>query len=73
MFSSCLGGASCSGLSALGTAGSWVTPCLVYRWKPLWEFSLINPVWGYEFPGSLESCCQCSHSKGSGPSLSPGN
>ena len=27
---------------ALGSASSWVILCLVYRWKPLWEFSLIN-------------------------------
>ena len=38
----------------LGAAGSWVMPG-VYRWEPLWEFSLINTPWGQEFYGRLES------------------
>ena len=54
----------------LGAAGSWVMPG-VYRWRPLWEFSLINTPWGQEFYGSLESW-QHSHFKGSGPDLWPG-
>lgn len=29
----------------LGAAGSWVMPG-VYRWRLLWEFSLINTPWG---------------------------
>ena len=31
---------------ALGAAGSWVMPGLVYKWRPLWEFSLVNMSWG---------------------------
>ena len=27
---------------AQDTAGNWVMPSLVYRWLPVWEFSLIN-------------------------------
>ena len=27
---------------ARGAAGSWVMPGLVYKWSPLWEFSLID-------------------------------
>ena len=37
-----------------------------------WEFSLVNSPWGQEFPGSQESCCQCSYDKGLGPNLQPG-
>ena len=46
---------------------SWVMPGLGYRWRPSWEFSLINTPWGQEFSGILGSWTQLSHSKGSGP------
>ena len=29
---------------AAGTAGSWVMLSLIHRWRPSWEFSLINPL-----------------------------
>ena len=32
--------------SALGAASSWLMTVLIYRWKSLWEFSLINTLWG---------------------------
>ena len=31
---------------ALDAAGSCVMPGLVYKWRPLWEFSLVNTSWG---------------------------
>ena len=31
---------------ALGAASNWVMLSLVYRWRLLWEFSLINTPWG---------------------------
>ena len=31
------------------SAGSWVLPGLVYGWRPLWEFSLINTPWVRSF------------------------
>ena len=31
---------------ALGATGSLLMLCLVYRWRSLWEFSLINTPWG---------------------------
>ena len=33
----------------LHSAGSWVLPVLVYRWRPLWEFLLINTPWVRNF------------------------
>ena len=32
---------------ALDTTDSCVRAGLVYRWRPLWEFSLINTPWGH--------------------------
>ena len=49
---------------AQGATG-WVMPGLFLQWLPLCEFSLLDTTWG-EFSGSLGSCSQCSHSKGSG-------
>ena len=45
----------------LGAPSSWVVPGLGYRWRPSWEFSLINSPWGQEFSDSLVSWTQCSH------------
>ena len=35
--------------TVLRSASSWVLPGLVYRWRPLWEFSLINTPWVRNF------------------------
>ena len=41
--------------SAVGVADSWVMPGLGYRWRPPWEFSLINTPWGQALSGHLVS------------------
>ena len=51
--------------------GIWVMPGLVYKWLPLWEFSLLTTPQG-QFSGSLDSWIQHSHSKGLGLDLWPG-
>ena len=50
---------------AQDAASSWVMLGLGYRWRPLWEFSLVNTPWHQEFFGSLVFWTQHSHSKGS--------
>ena len=50
---------------AQGATGGWAMPRLVFKWFPLWEFSLFDTPQG-QFSGSLGSWSQCSHSKGSG-------
>ena len=54
---------------AQGATGHWVMLGLVYKWLPLWEFSLFATPWGYEFSGNLGSQNQHSHCKGSGLDL----
>ena len=58
--------------AGLGAAGSWVVLCLVFGWRCLWEFSLINTPWGQEFSGDLVSWTQHSHSRGSVPTFAWG-
>ena len=50
---------------AEGATGGWVISGLVYKWLPLWEFSLFDTPWGYEFSGNLGSQSHHSHCKGS--------
>ena len=44
-----------------------VVPGLRYKWKSLWEFSLINIPWGQYFFRSLVSWTQCFHPRVSSP------
>ena len=52
--------------SAQAAASSWLKLGLGYRWKPSWEFSLINITLGQESSSCLVSWTQRSHSRGSG-------
>ena len=51
----------------LYTVRSWMVPGLRCKWRPSWEFSLINTPWAQEFSGSLVSWTQCSCPRDSGP------
>ena len=47
--------------SALCAAGSWMVLGLGYKWKPSWEFSLIDILWGQEISSSLLPQTHCSY------------
>ena len=55
--------------NAQGATGVWVVLGLVFKWFPLWEFSLFDTAQG-QFSDNAGSWSQCSHSKGSGLDLS---
>lgn len=51
---------------ALFAAGSWMVLGLGYKWRPSWEFLLIDILWGQEVSGSLLPQTHCSYPRGSG-------